>query len=279
VATNGLSHLILSDNLVKTDEAVNAMGAQEKQSYYTQIFESVKLPYILIGALLLVFATLFLITRFPAREKQGGTATFFNPFCYPRLSRSMAAQFFYVGAQVCVSSFFINYALHQGVELSASKFLLGGLLIAFMVGRYVGAFLMKKYEAAKLLTVFSLGSVLLSLVVVLAEGMAGVVSFFGIEFFMSIMYPTIFAIGIKGMGNHTEMASSYMVMMIIGGALVPLLLGVIADDFGSVQQGYSVPLFCFVAIFFYARKEWKLVGKAASGDISFSQVTPVTNKT
>jgi FHS family L-fucose permease-like MFS transporter len=70
-----------------------------------------------------------------------------------------------------------------------------------------------------------------------------------------------------------------MVMMIIGGALVPLLLGVIADDFGSVQQGYSVPLFCFVAIFFYARKEWKLVGKAASGDISFSQVTPVTNKT
>ncbi len=261
VATNVLSHLVLSDNLVKTDDEVAAMSMETSRQYFDAIFNSVKLPYMLIGGVLLVFIILFIVTKLPAANKVGtqtGNA-FFNPFRHARLTRSMAAQFFYVGAQVCVSSFFINYAKEAGYELKTTKIMLGGILIAFMVGRYVGAFLMKKYNPIRLLMIFALCNVVLSAVIVGVGGLPGIIAFFGVEFFMSIMYPTIFSIGIKNMGEKTEMASSYLVMMIIGGALLPLILGAVSDATDSIKWGYSIPLLCFAIICLFAKKEYSLL--------------------
>ncbi|NUN99616.1 MAG: L-fucose:H+ symporter permease [Saprospiraceae bacterium] len=255
VATNLLNRLILSDDLVKKDEELLLLSDPEKDLYYANLFGSVKIPYMVIGATLLIFAVLFLFARLSAAHKlEKQKIQFFNPLKFPDLSRSMLAQFFYVGAQVCLSSFFILYAEKSGgLTLNSANTFLGLLLIFFMAGRYVGAFLMKKYAPALLLLWFALGSILLSVVIVFIGGMPGVIAFLGVEFFMSIMYPTIFSLGIRDMKEKTEIASAYLVMMIVGGAFLPPLQGMVADAF-SIQVAYAVPLICFVLIALYARK-------------------------
>ncbi len=256
VATNLLNRLILSDGLVKKDEELLLLSAAEKDVYYSNLFGSVKIPYMIIGATLVVFALLFVFTKLSdGQKKEQKKIRFFNPLKFPQLSRSMAAQFFYVGAQVCLSSFFILYAEKSaGLSLNRANTFLGLLLICFMLGRYAGAFLMKKYPPAALLTWFASASVFLSLIIVFVGGMPGVIAFLGVEFFMSIMYPTIFSLGISKMGEKTEIAAAYLVMMIVGGAFLPPLLGLIADKSG-IQLAYVVPLVCFIIIVLYARKE------------------------
>lgn len=253
VATNFLNHFILSDKLVKTDDELKQLSPELLNNYYTNLFSSVKIPYVTIGVVLLAFAVVFTVIRFKiTHRKNTEGAGLFNPFQYPALYWSMLAQFFYVGAQICVSSFFILYAQSiAGFSLNTSNYLLGLLLIAFMIGRYVGAILMKKYDALKLLILYSLINIFLCAIIVFVKGRLGVYAFIGVEFFMSIMYPTIFSLGVKAMKGKTEIASSYMVMMIIGGALLPPLLGIISDRFGSISWGYIVPLICFVVILVY----------------------------
>jgi FHS family L-fucose permease-like MFS transporter len=253
VATNFLNHLILSDELVKTDSELKQISPELLNSYYTDLFSSVKLPYVIIGIVLLAFALIFTVARFnnTQRKKLAGSGLF-NPFRYPALSWSMLAQFFYVGAQVCISSFFILYAQSiAGLSINTANYLLGLLLVAFMIGRYVGAILMKKYEAINLLILYAFINLLLCAVIIFVKGRSGVYAFIGVEYCMSIMYPTIFSQGVKSMKDKTEIASSYMVMMIIGGALLPPILGIISDSFGSIAWGYAVPLFCFAVIAVY----------------------------
>jgi MFS transporter, FHS family, L-fucose permease len=259
VATNFLNRLILSEKLVKKDEVLKDLSPAALDNYYTQLFGSVKLPYIIIGITLIAFALFFLVTKITVNSKVENTEVdFFNPLKFPQLSRSMAAQFFYVGAQVCVSSFFILYAeKSSGLSLNSANVFLGLLLICFMIGRYAGAFLMTKFNPAKLLLQFATGSVLLSLIIVFVGGMPGVISFLGVEFFMSIMYPTIFSMGVKNMGDKTAIASAYLVMMIVGGAFLPPLLGLVADA-ASIKMAYTVPLLCFVIIALYAKKEYNI---------------------
>jgi MFS transporter, FHS family, L-fucose permease len=256
VATNFLNRLILSEKLVKKDDELKLLSPAQLDSYYTNLFGSVKLPYMIIGITLIAFALLFFFTKLSVNNKsENKRIQFFNPLKFPGLSRSMMAQFFYVGAQVCVSSFFILYAEKSGgLSLNKANIFLGLLLICFMIGRYAGAYLMTKYNAAKLLALFAAGSVILSFVIVFIGGLPGVISFLGVEFFMSIMYPTIFSMGIKNMGEKTEISSAYLVMMIVGGAFLPPLLGFVADK-TTIQTAYIVPLICFVIITLYARKE------------------------
>ena len=260
VATNILSHLILSDSIVKGDEEINAMDSVARQEYFHTIIQTVKLPYIMIGVVLLSFAIAFLLVKMPTFEgnDKNKKVSFFNPFKFPQLSQSMVAQFFYVGAQVCVSSFFISYAITIGnLSVKIATTFLGLLLICFMSGRYIGAGLMRKYDPVKLLWIFASANVVLCLIVVMSGGRTGVAAFFGIEFFMSIMYPTIFSIGVKSMGDKIEIASSYMVMTILGGALLPILLGYISDSMHSVRYGYFVPVICFIIIAIFAKNQLK----------------------
>jgi MFS transporter, FHS family, L-fucose permease len=259
VATNFLNRLILSEKLVKNDEVLKTLSPAALDNYYTQLFGSVKLPYVIIGITLVAFALFFTVIKITVNSKVENTKiNFFNPLKFPQLGRSMIAQFFYVGAQVCVSSFFILYAEKSGgLSLNRANIFLGLLLICFMVGRYAGTFLMTKFNPAKLLLQFAAGSVILSLIIVFIGGMPGVISFLGVEFFMSIMYPTIFSMGVKNMGDKTAISSAYLVMMIVGGAFLPPLLGLVADK-TSIQIAYTVPLLCFVIIALYAKKEYNI---------------------
>ncbi len=253
VATNILNQLILPSKLVKSKEELNVMGPGELDHYYGALFGSIKLPYIIIGIVLVVFAFFFLFDKTNVRTvKNSHGRSLFNPFVLPGLRQSMIAQFFYVGAQVCISSFFILYAENNaGLSLAKANLFLGFLLVCFMLGRYLGSFLMRRIEVTTLFFWFSVSAVLCCLIITCVGGMAGVISFLLIEFFMSIMFPTIFSMGVKDLGEKTNIASSYMVMMIVGGAFLPPVLGIIADR-SNIATAFIVPLFCFLVVLRYA---------------------------
>jgi FHS family L-fucose permease-like MFS transporter len=176
------------------------------------------------------------------------------------LSWAVVAQFFYVGAQVCVFSLFILYATKSAkiAQVEAADFL-GICGLAFLIGRFIGTILMKYFKAGNLLALYAVINVFLCLVAIFAHGMITVYAVIGICFFMSIMFPTIFDLGIKGLGGDTEFGSSLIIMSIVGGAILPRIFGYISDATSNIQNGYIVPLICFVVIAFFGLKGHKRV--------------------
>jgi FHS family L-fucose permease-like MFS transporter len=145
-----------------------------------------------------------------------------------------------------------------------AKWYAGAAGFAFMIGRFAGTFFMRFIAPNRLLMLYALACALLSGVAVLAGGVVGIYALIGVCFFMSIMFPTIFSMGIAGLGKDTKLGSSLIVMSIVGGALLPLALGYISDATGAIQYGYIVPMLCFLVILFYGWKKWKpIVTEAA----------------
>jgi len=250
VASMFLSKLIIGKQAASS-AVIDLLSPAAQEQYYTTLFHQVKFPYVLIAVVLVLVALLFALTRFSSVKAEDAIAQHEKiQLCdHPRLLSGIITQFFYVGAQVCVSSFFILYATSVAglSEYEATNYL-GLLLLGFMVGRYFGSFLMKYFSAGKLLYLYASINVLLMLYIVWVGGKESVWAFVGVEFFMSIMYPTIFSLSIKNLGKHTPIASSYLVMAIIGGALFPPLLGYLSDLSGNIRIAYMVPLICFIPV-------------------------------
>jgi MFS transporter, FHS family, L-fucose permease len=244
-----------------TDADLAKMTTQAKAIYLQSEAASVKMPYVVIGIIILVAATLFLLTKLPdIKEEKTERKSLFHTLRHKHLAWAVIAQFFYVGAQVCVTSFFINLARKSAGldEKLAAEYLGLGYGIAFMAGRFIGTFLMKYIQPAKLLSVYAAVNILLALLAIFSKGMITVYALIGIGFFMSIMFPTIFALGIKGLGPETKIGSSLIIMSIVGGALLPPVLGYISDATKNIQNGYAVPLVCFIVVLFFGLKGHKL---------------------
>jgi FHS family L-fucose permease-like MFS transporter len=246
-----------------SDEAYAKLSPEALNNYLTSEAQSVKMPYLILGMLVLLVAVLFMVSKLPDVKEGDDNAAGNNPlkaFRHRHLTWAVVAQFFYVGAQVCVGSFFIKMArTGAGMdEKTAAQYLGWGYGAAFMLGRFVGTFLMGKFASEKLLSTYALINIVLSAVAIFGSGVVVVYALIAIAFFMSIMFPTIFSLGIKDVGADTKMASSLIVMSIVGGALLPPLLGVISDATGSIQNGYIVPLLCFVVVFLFATKGHKV---------------------
>ncbi|NCW11854.1 MAG: L-fucose:H+ symporter permease [Chitinophagia bacterium] len=223
---------------------------------------TVKMPYTILGIVLLVIAILFYFIQLPdlrTKNASSETPSLWKTFRHVHLSWAVVAQFFYVGAQVCVLSLFILYATHSaGIsEVQAADYLsIGG--IAFLIGRFSGTFLMKYMQPATLLTMYALFSAALCIVAIMGSGLITIYALIGICFFMSIMFPTIFSLGIKNLGSDTEMASSLIVMSIVGGAILPRIFGFITDSTGNINLGYFVPLISFMVVAYFGWKGCKV---------------------
>jgi MFS transporter, FHS family, L-fucose permease len=126
-------------------------------------------------------------------------------------------------------------------------------MVGFMAGRFSGTFLMKYIKPARLLGYYAVINILLLLVAIIAKGNIAVYALMAVPFFMSIMFPTIFGMGVAGLGDETKIASSFIIMSIVGGAIFPLLMGVLSDNTnGNIQLAYLVPATCFAVIALYA---------------------------
>ncbi len=256
------------------DEELNRMTEGARQIALASEASSVKLPYFILGSVILVAAIIFYFIRLPEIEEsveKTQSKNVFHALRHKHLSWAVAAQFFYVGAQVCVFSFFILYAVDvAGLDkVIAADYLGWGCGLAFMAGRFFGAFLMRFMLPERLLAIYSLICIILSTVAILVSGLPAVYSVIGIAFFMSVMFPTIFSLGIKGLGRDTKFGSSLIVMSIVGGAIVPPVFGYISDISGNIRYGYIACVICFIVVLMFALKGHKIVKpKAVWTDIA-----------
>lgn len=244
-----------------TKEQMDAMPVHELAAYLQSEADRVKMPYTILGIIILVIAAIFFFTKLPDSKDDAETGSGFGKILkFLHLRGAVIAQFFYVGAQVCVASYFINVARKAvGMDEKTAKDYLGyGYGIAFVAGRFAGTFLMKYFTPQRLLAIYAFINIALSIVVIFSQGMVVVYALIAISFFMSIMFPTIFALGIKGLNStDTKMGSSLIIMAIVGGAVLPLILGKIADV-TNIQYGYIVPLICFAVVAWYGLSGYKV---------------------
>ncbi len=241
-----------------TSDQIGSLKAQHLYDAYlrSETLRVVK-PYLALGAVAVFWALLILRSKFPAiqseHEESGDHGHFRELFRYPHFWAAVVAQFLYVGAQVGTWSYFIQYVqefTHQPEK--AAGYLLTGTLVAFGVGRFSSAYLMRFIAPNKLLGAYALVNVGLVTFGVLHPGWAGLWAILLTSFFMSLMFPTIFAAGLKGLGPNTKIGGSLIVMAIVGGALIPPLMGKIADARHSMAPAYVVPLIAYILIAAYA---------------------------
>lgn len=224
---------------------------------------SVQLTYIVIGVVVLLIAAFFYRTTLPEiKEAEAeGEAVLKDErplFAHKHFVGGVIAQFFYVAAQVGVGALFINYATEYWVGTSNEKaaYLLSAGMVLFLAGRFVGTALMRRVAANKLLALYAFINVLLCAFVMTGNGAASVYALIAVFFFMSIMFPTIFALGVKDLGKHTKQGASFIVMSIVGGASVPYLMGIVTE-WKSTAIAYGIPMLCFVVVFYYGWRGYR----------------------
>lgn len=238
---------------------LSLMPEVDKIAYLTSEAASVKVPYMILGGFLLLLAVVFMVLKFPEfkeESKNNTSGSIGQALKQKHLVWAVITQFFYVGAQVCVTSFFVRMAISGGgVDEKTAGYYLGVYGLLFMSGRFIGTIIMRYIQPAKLLAIYALLCILLSCVAIYADGKNVVLALGGLGFFMSIMFPTIFSLGIKDLNENTKPASSLIVMSIIGGAIFPVIMGKIIDNSGDdIQKGYIVPLLCFFVVLYFGIK-------------------------
>jgi FHS family L-fucose permease-like MFS transporter len=244
-----------------TPEDIRALAPAAQAAWRAGELAAVKLPYVAIASVVLIWALLVAIAKFPAmaRRLEADDATPAGGFRglakFPRYWLGVFAQFAYVGAQVGVWSFLIRYAQHNfpgTSEKSAADFLLWTLVL-FFAGRFAGTLLMSRFPAAKLLALFAVADVALCVIAAIAGGSVGLYALMATSFFMSIQFPTIFTMSLRGLGPYTKSGSSFLVMAIVGGALIPLVMGGVSDA-SAINFAMLVPAACFAVVAWFATK-------------------------
>jgi len=257
-----------------TPAELKQMSAQQLSDYLNFEAGTVKIPYIAIASIVLLVALFFLFTKLPEVKEDEGEdekkSFSINVFRHSHVKWAVIAQFFYVGAQVGIGSFFIRFSkfLVNMPEKQAATWWGGIAMVGFMVGRFAGTFFMKYIKPAHLLSLYTLINLLLLIIALTTKGSLAVYALMAAPFFMSITFPTIFALGIKGLGEESKIASSFLVMSIVGGAFVPLLMGLISDKTKSIQLAYIIPLLCFLFVLYFGLKGYKIKGAVVKEQVA-----------
>ena len=232
--------------------------------------ESVKTLYVFIGAVIVAIAVAFSFVKVPpvqdAHVEIGAEADAYAVPTVPAdLARSrklfqhkhfvwaVVAQLFNVAAQGGTWAFFINYGIEKmGFTAEKSAYYFAFSMVMLMIGRFIGTYLMRFIAPNKLLAGFALGSIAMCLLIAQGLGWPSFVGLIMLNFFFSIMFPTIFSLGLKNLGPQTQQASSFIVMGVVGGALFPPIMGLVADK--DIAAAYYLPIICYAVIFLFGAK-------------------------
>jgi FHS family L-fucose permease-like MFS transporter len=264
------SMLILSV-AVKSVETLSGMSAEDLAAYQLTEAAAVQNPYVILALVLFVIAGVFAVIKLPIVEAaEEATSTLDNTVTtsnrtsawqYPHLVLGAVGIFVYVGAEVSIGSFLVNFLGEKNIaglaEADAGKyvsFYWGGA----MIGRFVGAAVMQKLKPGKVLAAAALIASLLVVITMLSSGSVAMWLILSVGLFNSIMFPCIFSLGVAGLGKHTGQGSGILCMAIVGGALIPLLQGFLADSIG-IQKAFFLPVLCYLFIVHYGYKGHKIV--------------------
>lgn len=225
---------------------------------------SVKILYASIGAVVLAIAAAFWFVKVPplneASTSNGTERSYRDLFRYRHFRWAVLAQFFNVAAQGGTWAFFINYAVKYmpGMTDESAAYYFSFSMVMMLAGRMIGTYLMNFLAPNKLLAIYTTGSIIFCFLIWQKWGWVSFASLIGLQFTFSIMFPTIFGLGLKHLHDLKEKASSFIVMGVVGGALFPPLMGQVADKF-DVATAYLMPIICYVVILLFAVKFWKPV--------------------
>jgi MFS transporter, FHS family, L-fucose permease len=249
-------------------EQLAAMSLAQIRAWKVAEANTVRVPYLVIAGIFLGVAALIYFAHLPEIREQGGPnepdsarGGLRGALHHTHLVKGVIAQFFYVGAQVGVASFVIRFAQYAepGTSAKAAANYLKLHLLGFMIGRFAGSAIMKRVRAPRLLALFAACSLLCAVTALATTGVVPVGAIVLIGFFHSIMFPTIFALSIKNLGPYTKRASSLLVMSIVGGAILPAIMGRISDA-SDIQKAFIVPLLCYAYVLYFAVAGYKPAG-------------------
>lgn len=262
---------ILSELNTASETERAALSATELENMQQQELAAVMGPYVGVAALLLVIWLVIAARKMPkGYDKEAApklSESFIRLIGNKNYVWGVMAQFFYVGAQICVWSFTIRYVMMElGVnEDEASSYYLGALVL-FTGSRFVFTALLSKYSAKTLMSASALVAIICLIVAMTASGIVGVLALVMISGCMSLMFPTIFGMASEGTGADHKLAGSGLIMAILGGAVLTAIQGLISDSTGSIKTSFVVPLICFVIILAYAIKSEKLQASISNNE-------------
>lgn len=227
---------------------------------------NVALPYACMGVVVLLVAVLFSRVRLPEivhEDEVNADGHKVGLWKHKLFVFGLMALFAYEVGEISINSFFINYVLEQGWmnARTASLVLSFGGLSLFMLGRFIGSWIMRRVRAEKMLFVCASGVVVTTTVVLLDLGYVSLIALLLVYAFEAIMFPTIFALSLRGLGNHTKRASSFLMMSPVGGVVGPLLMGLVAD-YTTMVIAFVVPLLAYIVVWLYACRLYALSGKS-----------------
>ena len=283
----GLGDPRTSDQRINFAQSFNGLGAvvgpliggyfilRAGQAHSNDL-ESVKLLYQVIGSVILLIAVAFFFVKVPAVQdahavvvpgaEAGGYAEAppradqpqgKSLLQYPHFLWAVGAQFFCVAAQGGTWAFFINYGVEKmGFLAEKASYYFALSMVLMMVGRFIGTFLMRFIAPNKLLAAFALGSIVMCLIVAQSFGWPSFIALLLLNFFFSIMFPTIFSLGLKGLGKRTQQGSSFLVMGVVGGAVFPPIMGLVANH--DVAAAYYLPIVCYAVIFLFGLRQYRV---------------------
>ncbi|WP_116107732.1 L-fucose:H+ symporter permease [Lewinella sp. IMCC34191] len=248
-------------------EAYSALPSAEQTAVRVADLQVIRDPYVMLGVVVIAMLILFLVVNMPEKaeteDKLGVRAAIARLWRQPRFAGGVVAQTFYVGAQIMCWTYIYQYAESIGIaNADAVPYGISALVI-FLVGRWIGTYILKFVSGGKLLFAFAVGAVVMCLLTMFIVGSPGLYALVGISFFMSIMFPTIYGIALEGQGEDAKFGAAFLVMAIVGGALMPTLQGLILDMGGGgytdtlvlgvpeVNFSFILPLVCFVAVGLY----------------------------
>ena len=259
-----------SDDLAPDGTSIyGTLSESAKEVVRTSDLEVIRDPYVILGLVVIAFFIMIFIVKMPHNERQEGKVVIMDSikrlFQSQKFVGGVMAQAFYVGAQIMCWTYLYQYAESFGIDNTEAVNYGIAALIIFLIGRWVGTGLLKYISSGKLLFYFALGAALCSLVTIFVPGMVGLIALVSISFFMSIMFPTIYGIALEGQGEDSKFGAAFLVMAIVGGALMPTLQGLILDLGGTgytdismlgvpeVNFSFILPLGCFILVVIYAR--------------------------
>jgi len=232
-----------------TPQAIDAWRASEAAA--------VGPPYLVLGILMVVIASAIALTKYPALRAEVMPEGAGSPFAVLRKTRvlyAVVAQFFYVGAQVGTWSLLVDFSQEAAhvPERTGAQVYLEATMIAFCVGRFFGAWLQRYIDPARQLMLYCGCNVILCSLAATLGGFPSIYAMVATSFFMSIMFPTIFALGLEKLGHETEFASSFIVMAISGAAVVPPLMAWVSDLTGALHWSLLFPALCYLVVLSFA---------------------------
>ncbi|WP_299158007.1 L-fucose:H+ symporter permease [uncultured Eudoraea sp.] len=233
----------------------------------------VRNPYVILGLFVLFMLVLIALVKMPEKKEEAGgsvTNAVKRLFQNKKFVEGTIAQMFYVGAQIMCWTYIYQYAETLGIDNRSAVTYAYWALILFLIGRWIGTYLLKYIRSGKLLMYFALGAIIFTIGAIFIPGMTGLYSLVGISLCMSVMFPTIYGIALEGVGEDAKFGAAFLVMAIVGGAIMPVLQGSILDLGGSgytdiiilgvpeVNFSFVLPLICFIVVAIYGYRTYKV---------------------